>query len=188
MSDFRIASRYAKSLLELAIEQKKDDVIAADMALFAQVCEANRDFRTALRNPIIKHSKKLDILKAIFAGKVDPITISIFELITRKNREAILPVIAVEFHRQHNQRKGIVEASVWTTFKLEEDLQKEFRQLIEKISGKKVDLKQEIDPDLVGGFVLRIEDKQIDESIRSKLQHLSLKFKSNEAIKRLMQQ
>lgn len=185
MSDYRIAARYAKSLLALAIEQGKDKEIAGDMRYFAQVCDNNRDFVLALRNPIIKHDKKLNILKRIFSGKVDPITMSIFELMTRKNREAILPVLAVEFQRQYNQKEGIVEAAVWTTFKLDEGLQDEFRQLIEQIAGMKVDLKEEIDPDLVGGFVLRIEDKQIDESIRSKLQHLRRKFKSNEAIKRL---
>ena len=188
MSSARIAARYAKSLLELAIEQGKDQEIAADMRLFGQVCKDNRDFQLVLKNPIIKHDKKLNILKAIFEERVEPITMSIFELITRKNREAILPSLAAEFARQHNQKQGIVEASVWTTFELEDDLQGEFRELVEKIAGKKVDLKPIVDPDLIGGFVLRIEDKQIDESLRSKLQHLRLRFKSNEAIKRLTNQ
>ncbi len=188
MSRYRIAARYAKSLLELAKEQRKEEQVAKDMRLFEQVCSSNRDFELVLRNPIIKHGKKLNILNRIFDTRVDRITMSIFELTARKNRGPILPAIAVEFQKQYNQQRGVIEASVSTTFKLDEKLQNEFRELIEHVAGEKVELKEKVDPDLIGGFIIQIEDKQMDESIGSKLQHLSLKFKSNTAIKRLTEE
>ncbi len=183
MSDIRINSRYAKSLLGLAEEKGVLEEVHQDMLLFSKTIGENRDFSNMLKNPIIKHDKKLKILKAIFSGKVHPMTISIFEIISRKNRESFLAGIADEFHSQYNVNKRIEEAKVTTTFPITPELRAQFRQIVERISGKSVELTEVVDEDIIGGFILQIDDRQIDDSINTKLKELRSKFSKNPYIK-----
>ncbi|MEM9859356.1 MAG: ATP synthase F1 subunit delta [Bacteroidota bacterium] len=184
MSEYRIASRYAKSLLSLADEKGVLDKVKEDMHLFLKVCEQNRDLLLLLKNPIVKHDKKRAILEAIFKGKVNELTLAIFDIITKKNREAVLPEIAVEFGHQYNAYKGIQEASVTTAVPLSKDLKAEIEKLVKKISTQSdVELKEIVDEDIIGGYILKVADRQIDDSIKSKLKALELKFSQNPYIK-----
>ncbi|MDH5474449.1 MAG: ATP synthase F1 subunit delta [Cyclobacteriaceae bacterium] len=184
MSDVRAASRYAKSLLELADEKGVLDEVQKDMLLLSSVCEENRDFLMMLKNPIVKHRKKREILEAIFKGKVNEITCAIFDIITRKNREPILPTIATEFNKQYNVINGIVTAKITTTTPLDSKLKKEFEEIVLQISkGNSVQLEEVVDENIIGGFVLNVEDKQIDDSIKTKLNELKIKFSQNSYIK-----
>jgi F-type H+-transporting ATPase subunit delta len=109
---------------------------------------------------------------------VHPVTFSIFEIITRKNREEVLYEVAKAFHELYNRYKNIHVAHVTTTFPLDDSLRARFRQMAGETLGKKVELEERIDPDLIGGFILRVGDRQIDQSIKSKLQKLEQEFKS----------
>jgi len=184
MADSRVASRYVKSLLSLAVEQKVLDVVHEDMQMFDQACRTNRQFANMLKNPIIKHEKKKDILEALFKGKVNPLTLAIIEILTRKNREPLLPAIAHEFHNAYNQYQGIEKATVTTTTAVDPKLKGEIEAIVKKLSTKKqVELVEKIDKDLIGGFILNVGDRQIDASIKSKLKTLKVKFSENPYIK-----
>lgn len=179
MQESRAASRYAKSLLQLAQEKNVLDFVVHDMDLFAKTCDANRSFVTTLGSPIINHDKKLTILKKLFEGKVNPLTISFFEIIVRKNREALLPQIAKEFNAQYLELKGVLSGEVVTPFPISDELRNQFKGIVSNAYGKDVVLKEKVDKDIIGGFVLKVGDKQIDESVKSKLQKLKNKFKDN---------
>jgi len=184
MSEYRVASRYAKSLLELSIEKGALEEVRKDMLAFTKVCKESRDFVLMLENPIIKHDKKNLILKKVFEGKVHDLTLATFDIITKKNRESYLPGIAKEFEAQYNIEKGIEEATVTTAVALPDDIKKSLEEIVKKISTKKsVDLNEIVDKDLIGGFVLKVGDRQIDDSIKSKIKALKLKFKQNPYIK-----
>ena len=180
MSEIRVAARYAKSLLELAKEQGVVEQVNQDMLFFSKVCDENRALQLTLKSPVVRHQQKMAILKQIFEQRVSPVSYTIFTIITRKNREAVLYAIAKEFHHQYNQYKNIQPAQVTTTFPLDEPLRAKFRQLVtESTGGKQVELQEKVDPALIGGFVLKVGDRQIDESLRSRLQSLKLKFLQN---------
>ncbi|HEY9047689.1 MAG TPA: ATP synthase F1 subunit delta [Ohtaekwangia sp.] len=184
MADSRAASRYVKSLLGLAVEQNALDQVHADMQLFDKTVEGSRDFELLLKNPIIKHDKKRDILESLFKGKVHPLTMSIFDIITRKNREPLLPAIAKEFHNAYNEYKGIRKATITTAVPLDAKLKAEFEQIVKDLSKQKqVELLEKIDKDMIGGFVLQVGDKQIDTSIKNKLKALKVKFSENPYVK-----
>ena len=87
MADLRVASRYVKSLLGLAVEQGVLEAVHSDMLLFTKVMKENRDFRVMIKSPVIRHEKKRAILEKVFAGKVDKLTLAIMDILTRKNRE-----------------------------------------------------------------------------------------------------
>ena len=184
MATSRAASRYVKSLLGLAVEKNALEQVHADMLLFSKVVEENRGFALMLNNTIIKHDKKRDILKALFGGKVHNLTLAIFDIITRKNRESLLPAIAKEFHIAYNNYNGIGEASVTTAVPLDAKLRAEIEQIVKKLSDKKkVEIKEKVDAEMIGGFVLNVGDRQVDASIKNKLNALKVSFSKNPYIK-----
>lgn len=185
MSDIRVASRYAKSMLDLALEQGMLEQVQQDMALFAKTVKENRDFDLFLSNPIINHGKKLAILKSLFTGKVSDLTLKFYLLITQKNREAILASVATEFEKQYNAYKGIAIAHVTTAVPLTPELRSQIGQKVSQETGKTIQLRENVDPTLIGGMVLRIGDNQLDGSIRTNLRNLRNKFKENPYINKL---
>src|SRR4051812_3153402 len=185
MHESRVARPYAKSLLELAEEKGRLDEVKKDMALFVEVCEANNNFVRVMKNPIITHDKKAAILETLFKGRVSDLTMSMFKILTRKNREAFLFDIAKSFTDQFNVFRGIEIAEVTTTYPLTEDQRKTFIQLVSQADNKKVNLKENIDESIIGGFVLKVGDKQVDESIKRKLHKLKSEFKENPYISKL---
>lgn len=178
MSDQSVAFRYAKSLIGLAQDKGVLDTVNADMQLFSEVCHQNRDFTLALQSPVVKHYKKLQILEGIFKSRVSPVTFTIFDIITKKNREAILPSVAEEFQRQYAEIKNIVTATVTTVLPLTDTQRKEFMKVVANSTGKSVVLEEKTDAHLIGGYVLRVGDRQVDASIKNRLNELKVKFSS----------
>jgi F-type H+-transporting ATPase subunit delta len=184
MADSRVASRYVKSLLSLAVEQGVLEEVHQDMQKFSEICVQNRAFTVMLRSPVIRHEKKRAILEGIFSGKVNKLTMAIIDIITRKNREPILPAIANEFHNAYNEYKGIGQAYLTSTIPMDAELRKSIEIVVKKLSNKKeVAIDEKVDKDLIGGFILNVGDRQIDASIRSKLRKMKVKFKENYYIK-----
>jgi F-type H+-transporting ATPase subunit delta len=184
MADIKVASRYVKSLLELAVEQGALDQVHDDMLLFSKVCRENHNFTLMLKSPVIRHDLKRSILQKLFAGKVHKLTLAILEILTHKNREALLPAIATEFHNAYNTYKGIGTATITTTSPMDSKLRSEIETLVKKLSDRKnVELEEKVDKELIGGFILNVGDKQIDASIKSKLKSLKMKFSENPYIK-----
>jgi len=171
-----VAARYAKSLIELAKEKNVVEAVYADMKLFKSTADQNRGLMLALKSPVVRHEKKLAILKAIFQGKVDAVSYSIFEIITRKNREAILYDIANEFITAYDEYRGIQKATVITTTPLTDELRVQFNKIVKDATGKTVELEEKVDPTLIGGYLLRVNDRQIDASLRSRLNELKLQL------------
>lgn len=185
MSDIRVASRYAKSLLDLAQEKGVLEQVQQDMVLFTRTIRENRDFQLFLTNPIVNNGKKLAILKSIFTGKVSDLTLRFFLLLSEKNREAVLETVALEFEKQYNILKGIQKAQVTSAVPLTPELRTQLNQRIAQLTGKTIQLEEKVDPSLIGGFVLRVGDQQVDDSIRTNLRNLKNKFKENPYINKL---
>lgn len=186
MAESRAAYRYVKSLLQLAVDQKALEEVHRDMMLFDQVCKDNRAFTLMLQNPVIKHDKKKGILDKVFKGKVHRLTLAIFDIITRKNREPLLPEIARQFHNAYNEYKGIVKATLTTAVPLDEKLKAEMEAIVKKISNKKqVEMVNKVDKEMIGGFVLTVGDRQIDASVQNHLKALEREFSRNPYVKEI---
>ena len=186
MADSRAATRYVKSLLDLAVEKKALEEVHRDMLRFSETVEKSRPLALLLKNPIIKHDVKLRVLKKIFGAGSHGLTLAFFDIITRKNREPILVEVAREFHNAYNTYKGIGKATITTATPLDEKLRGEFRKLVRAYSEKKeIELIEKVDSDLIGGFVLNVGDRQVDASIKSKIKTLKVQFSQNPYIKEL---
>ena len=186
MGELRVASRYVKSLLGLAVERGVLEAVHEDMLLFSKICAENRSFVVMLRSPVIRHENKRAILEKIFSGKVNGLTMAIIIILTRKNREPLLPAIANEFRNAYNEFKGIVHAFIKLTIPMDKELRDAVEKIVKELSNKEhVELEEKVDKDLIGGFILNVGDRQIDASIKSKLKALSLKFNENYFVKEI---
>ncbi len=176
MSEIKVASRYAKSLLDLAIEQNSLEDIKKDMQLFVETLKGSSELQAVLRNPIIALSKKNEILNAIFADKVHPVTIAFLKINVNKGRSEVLYVTAKEFLNQYNQYKNIVTAQVVSAVALSESVKAEIVAKVKEVTGGEVVLNASVNENLIGGFVLTVGDKQFDTSIANKLSRLKKAF------------
>jgi F-type H+-transporting ATPase subunit delta len=184
MNDSRVAARYVKSLLGLAVERGALEQVHADMQLFTDTVSRSRDLLLMLRSPIVRHEVKHRVLHQVFAGKVHELTFAIMNILTKKNREPLLPSIAREFHEAYNEYKGIGKAEVVTTLAMDASLRAEIDRMARELSHKKtVELHEKVDPELIGGFILNVGDQQVDASIKSRLKALKLKFNENPYVK-----
>jgi F-type H+-transporting ATPase subunit delta len=181
MSTYRIASRYAKSLIDLAIEQGKLDRVLEDMTFFAEVSKL-KDVALLLKSPIISGDKKGKVLDAIFTGKVDPLTHAFIGIILRKGREAQLGDIANEVINQYRVIKGISIVQVVSAEPLSaETLESIRKRLVDsKLTHGNIQFKTSVNPDLIGGFVISFEDKLYDASVKHQLDQLRKEFSSKD--------
>lgn len=178
MSDFRVASRYARSVFDLAIELKLVDSIYRDMLVLGQVCAENRKLVILLKNPIVRYDYKQRIIHKIFDKHFDTLSMKFFDLVCRKNRASILPEVSRVFVMLYQDYKGIVSADISSAIPLSDAVKKEFESIIAKATGKQVELESAVDESLIGGFVLQVGDNQIDDSLKSKLNNLRRELKS----------
>ena len=185
MSEIRIASRYAKSLVELASEKGALDLVYSDMQLIADAFTNSRELVLAMNSPIIKSDKKLAILSAIFKSKVNNLTFSFFELLAKKNRGANFFDISKSFLDQYQVIKGIQKAQVYTATKIDDVLRQQFIKMVEEKTGKKADIQEFVKEELIGGYILRIGDMQYDASVQSKLQKIKKTFTENQYIPKI---
>ncbi len=184
MSVQRIASRYAKSLIDLAIEKDSLDTVLADFDLFDQVA-SNKDFSLMLNSPIIKSDKKQSIFKAVFGDKLSKLTSLFFDLILKKGREAYLPAIAKEFRLQYKTLKHISSVKLTTATPLSEDGLEALRKsiLASEATDENVELEVAVDESLIGGFVIEFDNKRYDSSVAHKLALLKKEFEQNQYVK-----
>jgi len=161
MSELTVASRYAKSLIDLAQEQSSVEAIRADMELFLHTLKANSQLKAVLANPIVSHSKKIKILDEVFAGKVDKVSIAFFKLMINKSRGEVLYATAQEFINLYDIKEHIIKASVVSATALSEENKKKMIADIQAATGGTIKLDAKVDPSLIGGFVLTVGDRQV---------------------------
>ena len=185
MQGTKVAARYAKSLLDLSLEQGVLEKVYADMKLVDSICKENKEFVVMLRSPIIKSDKKEVILKAVFEGNVNKLTMEFINIIARKRREMYLYEIADAFVNKYKEHKKILTAVITTAMGLDADLRAKVLDVVKNATKSEIELVEKVNKDLIGGFIIRIDDKQDDTSIRTKILKLNRVFSENPFIKEL---
>jgi F-type H+-transporting ATPase subunit delta len=175
-----VAGRYAKALIDIAIEKNQLEEVNNDMLLVNNIYTENKELAAFVKSPIINAEKKAAILNSIFQGKVSAITASFLNLMVTKNREDILLEITKAFSSQYKALKNITSAHVYSAIPLDDSSKKKIELLAKKQVTGEIELEERIDSSLIGGFVLKINDTQIDQSVKRKLADLKKQFSNNE--------
>jgi F-type H+-transporting ATPase subunit delta len=182
MSELRVASRYAKAIIDLAIERNELEQVKTDIDLFLAAAKVSSELVAVLKNPIVPIDKKNKILSDLFSSRVSKTTESFFDIVVNKGRAEVLHGTAKEFLNQYNEKKGFIKAKVTSATALNDAAEKEIISIVEKATSKKVILEKVVDSKLIGGFVLTVGDKQFDSSIAKSLNNLKKSFSSNVGI------
>lgn len=156
-------NRYAKSLLALAVEQDQLEVVYNDMLLIGTTIKESRDLTVLLNNPVVKADKKFSVLIAIFGTKIGATTTKFLQLVSTRKREALLEDIAFAFVDLYKKEKNIIVAEITSAIKLDEVQKQNIIKLLK--TDATVEIIEKIDPSIIGGFIVRVDDKQIDASI-----------------------
>lgn len=180
----RVAHRYAKSLIDIGVDQNNLETISNDMSVIKKALD-NKDLRLLVKSPIIKPSKKIVIFKEIFGSSVDKVTMAFLEIVTRKGREPILLDLTSAFEEQYQKLKEVTGVKITTADPLSDSALAEIKKnlLGSSATEKAVEVETAVDPSLIGGFVLELGDKLYDASVLHQLEQVRKKFADNKYIK-----
>lgn len=182
MTESLAGNRYAKSLIGLSIEKDALEVVYKDMLLISTAVASCNDLDILLKSPVVKTDKKQEILTAIFGKNTTELTKQFLLLISSRNREALIGDIANAFVRQYKVIKKIIVTEVTSAVKLDAAQKEKILQLLNTEDSSSVEVIEKINPDIIGGFIVRVDDKQIDASISRKLDDLKQDFSKNQYI------
>ena len=171
MNESQISVRYAKALFQSASEQRILDTVYKDMEVLTSTCKLE-DFQYMLGVPTLQPSQKEKLLRAIFEKHLSKISLSMIDLVVKNKREAYLPGIARFFRELYRKETGVRAATLVTAQAVDESEMKGIRKLIKKAYDSDVELTTVVDGDVIGGFVLTIEDIRYDASVASNLKKL----------------
>ena len=171
MRNTKAASRYAKSLLEIAIEMNAIDAVLNDMLFLLEINASSRDLELLIQSPVVKADKKIEIFHKIF-DQFEDISKKFIDLVTRNKREALLPEIASAFDAMVKEHRGIVPVTLISASKLNDATKEQILAKVKGIVEGKLEVEEKIDASLIGGFVVRTGDIQIDASIESQFNNL----------------
>ncbi len=181
----KVAHRYSRSLLDLATDQNLVEEVKADMDIILTFNQASSDFKNLLKSPVIRQDLKRKSLNKVFSNQLSTIGVHFLDVLLRKNREYLLAEIAESFVSRYNDHKNIVIAKVTTAAALSEASRKEIIALALQLEQGNVHIEETIDPELIGGFIVRVGDKQIDSSVIRELNAMRREMNENPYIAEL---
>jgi F-type H+-transporting ATPase subunit delta len=186
MNNPRLATRYAKSIVDLAIEQNQLEVVYNDMKFVLRICKSNPDFVALLRSPIIKPNTKAKIIESITKERVSVLTSAFIKLLVVKTREINLPEIAGAFVDQYNAINNIHKVKITTAVPMSDNLRE---SILSKVTAGNaagtIDLETAVNELLIGGFVLETEGKLLDASILRDLKDVKKQFLNNDYLHKI---
>ena len=183
MPNPRLASRYAKALLDLAVERSQLEAAYADMGYLNRVLKASPDLVNMLRSPVVPGDKKQSVIDAITKGSIGELTAAFTRLLVTKSRESVLPEIITAFIKQYKAYKGIHIVKLTTAMPVSDAVKNAIVAQVKKTSKlETIELEEKIDPSIIGGFVLQAGDQLIDASISYDLKAISRQFENNDFV------
>lgn len=172
MSELSIARRYAGALYEEAEQAQRTAQVDADVDMIRASLDGSRELVRFFGSPVIPRAKKLEVVEALFDGRVEPLTLRFLRLLVEKRREDLFPEVIRAYRGLRDERLGLVEAQARVALPLDEAEKQSLTRSLEALTGKRVRLQLTHDASLLGGMVVRVGDMVYDGSVRNKLMGL----------------
>ena len=179
MKQSRATIRYAKALLQLSIEKNNLEETYSDMVLLDNLCSKSKEIILLLKSPIIKTDIKIKILDKIFENKVSSLSEKFIKIIVSKKREYLLAEIAKSFVSLYNKHNNIETVTITTAVPISEELKEKIISYIKDKNNNKVELKEVVSENIIGGAIITMGDKQLDASISTEIAELRQTFNKN---------
>jgi F-type H+-transporting ATPase subunit delta len=175
MAGTRAAIRYAKAILDVAKDNNNAAAVNADMTSIVNAIKDSAELKDFLQSPIVKGEIKFSSLNEIFASAQKE-TKGLFQLLLVNKRFELLNDVALQFNALYDELNGIEIAKVTTAFPITPELEAKVLAKIASFSNKNITIQNIVDPAIIGGFILRMGDKQYNASVSSRLQNLKREF------------
>ncbi|MFT5748878.1 MAG: F-type H+-transporting ATPase subunit delta [Ancylomarina sp.] len=172
MNESKISVRYAKALFLLGKEKKVLDTIVADMKLVNELCNTVKDFWMMVESPVIKTSQKRKAVKLVLGDKLDAISLNFLDMVFENHREIFIKDMVRNFLDLCRKDKGIVFAKLTTAGLIDGDDKTNLSEMLKKAFNSKIELEEVLDKDIIGGFVLRVDDQELDASVSAQLNQI----------------
>lgn len=179
MKETKVASRYARSLIMLAQKEGKLEEVRSDMLLVDHAVDGTYELELLLKSPVVKGDKKSKVIDAIFNGKVGDMVMSFMQILIKKGREGLIHDVAEEVERQYLAENEIQKVEIVSAVALTEDQRKSILDSLSHLEAKTLTLDERIDPNIIGGLIVKVGDRQIDNSVLGRLQEYRSRFNTN---------
>lgn len=179
MKNIKLANRYAKALYDFALEKEQVKEVYHDILFIIKLLEMNKDLNHCIESPIIPASKKKKVFSAIFKERVCAVTYGFLSLVLEKKREPALLLIAMEFVKLYYEIQNIKIVELVTTRPAGEDIIEKVRQILTRKTSATIEIRNMIKPEIIGGFIIKIDDYVYDKSIRRSVETLKRDFSQN---------
>jgi F-type H+-transporting ATPase subunit delta len=181
-----VAYRYARSLLDLALEQGQLKQVHEDITLVADTCAHSQELRTLLKSPVMRADKKQQVLHKALTGRIGRIVFTFITVLVRKGREPLLHEIAAAFEELHRVHEGVVICTVTSTVELSDEEREKVMMITQpRFPGKTIRIESRIDPSIIGGGIIQVGDLQWDASVRNQLHVIRRKLAENPYIPKI---
>lgn len=185
MNQSKISVRYSKAIFESAKEQNILDEIYEDFQLITNSIKANENFYQIFTSPLIKSKDKKNILESTFSNYIAKISLKFLFMLVDNNRESYISDIARKFTSLYREYKNIKEVVLTTATDIDNSISQKFAENVSKELNCKVELVQNVKPEIIGGLVIKIENLLLDMSIETQLKEIKSELKSEKYLKKL---
>lgn len=168
-----IASVYADAMLGLAERRGQADALRAELDELVRLAAARPAFGAFLANPQIDSDKRGESLERMLRGLASDLLVDALGVINRKGRIGLLPLIVAQYGKRHDALRGVVEVRVASARPLDDAQRERLRAAVRANTGRQPRLVESVEPELLGGLVVRIGDRKADSSIATRLRTLS---------------
>lgn len=164
-----IADRYAEAILMLAEEKGCLDYVKNDLATVSSTIIESKEFKNFLEHPLIKVKDKKDLIETAFTGKISPLVLNLIKILLDRRRMNIFLAVKNSFTKLFNKKFNIISAEITSAIPLDQEIVDIIKGKLSQIVSKEVIISQKVDPAIIGGVIVRLEDNIIDGSVRGKL-------------------
>jgi len=179
MKDVKLANRYAKALYEFSIEKNSLETVYQDVLFILNILKTNRELHSVMESPVIPKGKKSKVFAAIFEISVNEITFKFLKLVLEKKREPKLFIIMKEFVKYYYKFHNIKTVDFITAQPISEIVIEKIRLMIQEKTGATIEIKPIFNPEVIGGFIIKIDDFVFDDTILKDIHTLKREFSHN---------
>ena len=167
-----ISVRYARALLKSATEQKLDETVYQEMQLLAKSYVDVPQLRHTIDNPMLSKDKKEMLLLTAVGGQPTELTKAFIQLVLREGREPVMQFIANSYVTLYRQQKNVIRGRLITAARVSPETEQKMRQMVESKTNGTVEFETEVNPDIIGGFILEYDTYRMDASVKAKLNNI----------------
>ena len=179
MKNPKIANRYAKALFDFATEKNQVETVHKDLLLVLNTLKENRELLVVLDSPVIVPSKKRAIFKNVFQDTLNEVTFTFLDVIINKKQEPMVAGICSEFTKLYNEHHHIKTVTLTSAMPLGSEIVEKIRAMLSEKTHYSIDIQQVVNPSIIGGIMVKMDDYFFDASISSKLNSLRQEFSHN---------